>query len=213
MMSSNGISPNSQNHQLCKGITQLHYQVKKLIDIHKNLQSFNHSFASLLLGIQMQADCIILDEIVAIPNEQPPPIVNTEPEKEKEKDQIETIAISNESKPLKQQKSVEIQDPGVRIVKEKNDKAKRLLAYTMKKIASNVPLAIRDPSNLSEIELLVKVLVDHPHGEYLNVIYSQCQLDKHRTMQWLNLLVRTGDIVKVSRKGLLYQLNPEKYVI
>lgn len=52
---------------LCKSITQFHYQMKKVAEIHKNLQEFNHVFASFLLGIQLQAECISLSEIVSIP--------------------------------------------------------------------------------------------------------------------------------------------------
>lgn len=52
---------------LCKSITQFHYQMKKIVEIHKNLQQFNHVFASFLLGIQLQAECIVLNEVASVP--------------------------------------------------------------------------------------------------------------------------------------------------
>lgn len=77
----------------------------------------------------------------------------------------------------------------------------------------NLPLHMRDTKHFSDIETLVKFLQKKPDGHYVNDIFTGCPIDKHTAMQILNLLVKSGDILKISRKGLHYQLNPERYLL
>lgn len=203
----------TQHHPVCKAIAQFHHQAKKLSEMHGHLKAFNHSFASLLLSIQMQADCVSFDKVAPVTRPEDSAVQNSVPEA------IDAISPKKVPAALPEtQDRPQILEKKKKVTAETKvppvqDKRKKLLSAAMKRVAANVPLAMREAHHLSEIELLVGVLVDRPEGEYLNVIYAKCPLDKHRTMQWLNLLVRTGDIVKESRKGLLYRLNPEKYVL
>ena len=184
---------------LCKSVTQLHYQVKKLTEIHNNLKLFNHTFASFLLGIQMQADCIIMDEIVCtgpIQQEGEDEAKDTKSTSHEQSSQsselapaismhtsqdehsiqegksvpgnvaasTRTMQSSSMTKGTKQQNTLEQISLNRQSTQQQKSKS---VVSAMKKVAANIPLAMRDAHQLGEIELLVKILVDRPQGEYV----------------------------------------------
>ena len=81
----------------------------------------------------------------------------------------------------------------------------------------SLPLHLREASHTKEMQVLCEYLYSKPDGTYdfsfflefshlimysfLSEIYVACKsVDKHHIMQYLNLLVKSGDIVKQSRK-------------
>lgn len=67
---------------------------------------------------------------------------------------------------------------------------------------------MRTPGFLAEAESIIRFLIKSPTGEYgmsfycryINDILTGSGVEKHRVMQYLNLLIRSNDIVKVSKK-------------
>ena len=84
----------------------------------------------------------------------------------------------------------------------------------------SMPLHLRDATNMRELAAMAEYLFSKPDGAYvdskacvltlpykraffrfLSDVYAHCRAcDKHRIMQYLNLLVKSGDVLKLSRK-------------
>lgn len=71
---------------------------------------------------------------------------------------------------------------------------------------------MRTPGFLIEVEALVRFLFRSPAGEYnsfilfyryINDILTGSGVEKHRVMQYLNLLIRSNDVVKLSKKVIV----------
>lgn len=62
------------------------------------------------------------------------------------------------------------------------------------------------------MELILKFLkIAGAKGAYLEDIVRDANLPRLRCTEYLNALMRAGELIRESRKGLLYKLNPQLY--
>lgn len=81
----------------------------------------------------------------------------------------------------------------------------------MKKVLANLPPRYSDIVHKNSIEAIFKLLLSKPEGVYAQDIVTGANILKTKCTEYLNLLVKNGDIIKISKKGFLYLINYEKF--
>jgi predicted transcriptional regulator len=84
-------------------------------------------------------------------------------------------------------------------------------SIAVNRIMNNLPKDFRGSEDIVQIETIIRYLYRNQEGKYMMSIMTDCSVDKQRIVKILNSLVKNGDLIKLSRKGAFYQLNPKVY--
>jgi predicted transcriptional regulator len=68
------------------------------------------------------------------------------------------------------------------------------------KIMSQCPNKYQSPPHRQNIEILLRLLHDNPQGLYQNDVIDNCNISRNHTIEYLNMLLRIGELVRESRK-------------
>ncbi|KXN70749.1 hypothetical protein CONCODRAFT_6680 [Conidiobolus coronatus NRRL 28638] len=79
-------------------------------------------------------------------------------------------------------------------------------------IIETLPIKFRQDPHKANIDIILQNLRKyHQEGLYEQDIGDLMDVKRHQCKEYLNALVRTKHVLKESKKGLLYRLNPEKH--
>ncbi|KAG0094922.1 hypothetical protein BGZ93_006551 [Podila epicladia] len=81
----------------------------------------------------------------------------------------------------------------------------------MKKMAERLPLKYRDEPHRGALEAIMRSLGEHIEGQYLPELVAVAGVARHRCNEYLGVLVHAKEVIKTSHKGVLFQLNPDRY--
>ncbi|KAG0355666.1 hypothetical protein BG005_005399 [Podila minutissima] len=81
----------------------------------------------------------------------------------------------------------------------------------MKKMADRLPLKYRDEPHRGALEAIMRSLGEHIEGQYLPELVAVAGVARHRCNEYLGVLVHAKEVIKTSHKGVLFQLNPDRY--
>ncbi|KAG0357280.1 hypothetical protein BG005_003767, partial [Podila minutissima] len=81
----------------------------------------------------------------------------------------------------------------------------------MKKMAERLPLKYRDEPHCGALEAIMWSLGEHIEGQYLPELVAVVGVVRHRCNEYLGVLVHAKEVIKTSHKGVLFQLNPDRY--
>jgi predicted transcriptional regulator len=84
----------------------------------------------------------------------------------------------------------------------------------IKKIVDALPQKYREKqqSNRGNVEAILKLLCLKPtEGLYMEEIIQRTNLTRFRCCEYLNALVNSSHVIKISKKGQVFKLDPTKY--
>ncbi|KAG0310887.1 hypothetical protein BG000_006879 [Podila horticola] len=78
-------------------------------------------------------------------------------------------------------------------------------------MAERLPLKYRDEPHRGALEAIMRSLGEHIEGQYLPELVAVAGVARHRCNEYLGVLVHAKEVIKTSHKGVLFQLNPDRY--
>ncbi|KAJ1963158.1 DASH complex subunit dam1 [Dispira parvispora] len=195
-------------------VADLHQHMQTLQSLNEQFAQFNAGFGTFILGIKANTQ---VTEFLEAPVPEsydlarpvtpplPPPIspkqVNLEsPEEEPQLTPAPTISRVNKKGPSQPNPT-----------RGRTGPPKKSLNVVIRKIIDDLPVKFRDPPHRGYTEATLKCLFKTRDGLYLHELIREVGISKIRAVEYLNGLATAGHVVKLSRKGLLFMLNPQKY--
>ncbi|KAF0501362.1 DASH complex subunit DAM1 [Gigaspora margarita] len=188
--------------ELSTSFTTFHINFQCIKQVHESLKEFNKAFSGFLYGIKMNAHCVEFPE--APTKETFASFIQKRDELLNKSTPIATpVRKINTPTPISK-----IKTPTPLPPKKKKINKALLIKKLIKKIADSLPSKYRDQhQNRKNVELILRILCDNPaEGKYLQDIVKCTELPRGRCIEYLNVLINTEHVVKLSHKGILYKL-------
>ncbi|CAG8706205.1 7558_t:CDS:2, partial [Dentiscutata heterogama] len=185
--------------ELSTSFTTFHQNFQCIKQVHESLNEFNKAFSGFLYGIKMNSHCIEFSEAPT-------------------KETFASFIQRRDAELLKENRSTPIATPIRKIKtptpiskiktpaplppkKKKINKA-LVIKKLIKKIADSLSSKYRDQhQNRKNVELILRLLCDNPaEGKYIQDIVKCTELPRGRCIEYLNVLVNTEYVVKLSHK-------------
>ncbi|RIA95028.1 DASH complex subunit Dam1-domain-containing protein [Glomus cerebriforme] len=204
--------------ELEKSFNNLSENFKNIKKVQESLNEFNKAFSGFLYGVKMNAHCVEFSEaptketfasfirrrevlqLMTIPKT---PLNTITP-------RSRATTVKNISVPkLQPTPAPKLQKPRRR----KINKAMEMKAV-IKKIVDALPQKYRgkQQSNRGNVEAILKLLCLKPtEGLYMEEIIQRTNLTRFRCCEYLNALVNSNHVIKISKKGQVFKLDPIEY--
>ncbi|GBB93577.1 hypothetical protein RclHR1_00220011 [Rhizophagus clarus] len=207
--------------ELEKSFNNLSEHFKNIKNVQTSLDEFNKAFSGFLYGVKMNAHCVEFSEaptketfasfikrqedlkLMTIPKT---PINTTTHKTPRTK--VTTVKSIPMSK-LQTTPAPKLQKPRRRKINKEME-----IKGVIKKIVESLPQKYRgkQQSNRGNVEAILKLLCLKPNeGLYMEEIIQRTNLTRFRCCEYLNALVNSGHVIKISKKGQVFKLDPTEY--
>ncbi|KAJ1660528.1 DASH complex subunit dam1 [Dispira simplex] len=195
-------------------MADLHQHMQTLHSLNEQFAQFNAGFGTFMLGIKAN---IQVTEFLEAPVPEsydlarpvtphiPPPISPKHVDLESPEEESQPTPAPPISRVNKRGSS----QPNP--TKGRSAPPKKSLNVVIRKIIDDLPGKFRDPPHRGYTETILKCLFKTRDGLYLHELIREVGISKIRAVEYLNGLASAGHVVKLSRKGLLFMLNPQRY--
>eukprot|EP01135_Chromosphaera_perkinsii_P000708 Nk52_evm20s150 gene=Nk52_evmTU20s150 len=200
-------------------LDKVNQNLASLSSTNDHLVAFNDSFATFMKSIKLNADC------VEFKNVDPMATIETS-------NQMEDV-VDQENRQSKNKSNVSEKTPEKRIppqrkrsiVKKKKSSSvsnlKRKLESAYNCIIDSLPPKYHQQPHKANIELILEYLKEKLKdkegagtsgcgGAYLTDIVTECNVHRAGCIEYLNLLMKKDEVLRINKKGLLYRIDPAK---
>ncbi|CAG8453205.1 14163_t:CDS:2 [Funneliformis mosseae] len=220
--------------ELEKSFNSLLENFENIKKVQESLNEFNKAFSGFLYGIKMNAHCVEFSEaptkeaITSFINRRVSlQTKNTTPRMKTPTHQLQSNKKVEEQKNL--ETSTKSQKSQVAILVTKNFKTptkvlqkprrrkinKQMeIKAVIKRIVDTLPQKYREKqqANRGNVEAILKLVCSKPNdGLYMEEIIKRTNLTRFRCWEYLNILVNGNHVIKISKKGQMFKLDPIKY--
>ncbi|KAK9764649.1 DASH complex subunit dam1 [Basidiobolus ranarum] len=199
--------------ELLTSFQTLQTNFEQMREINDSLTDFNLAFGGFVQGLQLNAVCINFPEA---PNEESFKL----PEYEAQLANLESIVAPSEPEvaevPTEPVIAMDV-DVSEKPVSRNQEKptarvmVKKAPVFPLKRILDSLPDRYREQNHRKNIEAILKLLRKSSDGVYLQDIIKFTDTPKNWCNIYLNMLCNEKHLEKISKKGLLYRLDPVKY--
>ncbi|CAB4422812.1 unnamed protein product [Rhizophagus irregularis] len=208
--------------ELEKSFNNLSEHFKNIKKVQASLDEFNKSFSGFLYGIKMNAHCVEFSEAPTketfasfIKRQQdlqwmailrtPLNITTYDKTPRSKATTVKNISIPK----LQTTPAPKFQKPRRRKINKETE-----IKGVVKKIVESLPQKYRgkQQSNRGNVEAILKLLCLKPtEGLYMEEVIQRTNLTRSRCCEYLNALVNSGHVIKISKKGQVFKLDPTEY--
>ncbi|KAJ1914198.1 DASH complex subunit dam1 [Tieghemiomyces parasiticus] len=197
---------------------ELQRNMQALQDLNQHFVRFNVSFGSFLLGIKANTQVVDFSEAPIsdsydlasdarlsamssrspTPPPPPPPSQSGPPSSAGPVSKLRAPSVGRATKNLPAKSKA-------------SGQRKMTVAAALKVIFSNIPKKFHEQPHKGHVDTIVKIMFKQKDGVYLHDVIREASLSRTRATEYLNLLVNSGHASVLSKKGLLYVLDPQRY--
>ncbi|KAJ2162958.1 DASH complex subunit dam1 [Coemansia sp. RSA 552] len=222
------IYPNSHSiedglFELQRNVSALAKNLRELDSINDSLLTFNKNFAGFLQGLNLNGEQLVFPEApnadsyalarrpVTPPTPEPVPTAESPSTSYHDSGEYDKTAIPHTrakgalQPPLQQQQKKRVViKAGVR---------RRKPVFQTRKVMDLLPARFKDHPHKNTIEQILKELNLNREGMYVHDIVRDVGfgLTRSKCTDYLNALVHTEAVIRISKKGHLFYLDPEKF--
>ncbi|KAJ1985069.1 DASH complex subunit dam1 [Dimargaris verticillata] len=201
--------------EMAERLSEVQQSLDSLQELNKHFVQFNVSFGTMLMGMKAATritefpeashECLVFFDLML--NRQAPP--SFLPTAQSPRSDFNTI---HDGLPVDETRSASQITKQAAKGNPRHPKRpqRKSQSQVIKSILDDLPAKYQELPHRHHTEAIVKGLLNNRDGMYLHELIREASLSRTKIMEYLNALVESRNVSKLSRKGLLFTLNRPK---